>query len=631
MSYYDNQESVANIYVGLVERGWNCFGYKADESDSMTDYWSPARWEGIAEKNGFVLLIDVYSTSQSGYKVTKKGYTADFSKIAKLQATINDKAASPNEKETSQKIIDQMLAKQKESEVVIAEYPVFKNANPKGCNWHIEKDGNIIAKGKGAFQCDGYLFASYREETMKKVNAFIDKIESKIKGTEQLEAVQQEVIKKVIKPVETTVNVNNFVKDQTIIKLNSGFTGGHYKGELLQFVNSHTYNRKGEEVTTYTFVKLGKKYQQLKMHGAANNTLTLDVKNLEKWLNDSSILTMELKEVEEVIYKTVYKTVNRKGQEENLLSGEVAETVQTEAPKAPKAAKTETKKENKQTTIIKDESIQVELKLNEKLNGIELYFTGKPSEGTRELLKENGFRWSKYNKCWYTKQSDKSMLFAESLVSAYNDTITEEPETMEEVTETVITASEEANQVTEPITAEQPTNEEETPENPYNSEYVITPNGFYCHFKAWDFEPEQITELLQSSNIPFTEAGEKFFFQGITELQFKLVQMINKENGSILWDDSNEYEEPKQPENKQPKNNVIDFSSRFKTKQEKKEIDNMKTHFIDHVLPYLNNDELIELQKAHNSNDKTELDTLWNKLMMITAVRRAKHEMLKEN
>jgi hypothetical protein len=341
MSYYDNQESVANIYVGLVEKGWKCYGYKADESDSMTDYWSPARWEGIAEKNGFVLLVDVYSTSQSGSKITKKGYTPDWSKIEKLQATINDKAASPNEKEASQKIIDNMMIKENESTIVVAEYPVFKNANPKGCNWHIEKDGNIIAKGKGAFQCDGYLFASYREETMKKVYAFINKIESKIAGSEQLEAVQEKVVKTVIKPVEVTDRKYIQVGDVLSFEYH-----GHFW--IVNSVSDKTFHYEilGSEKRGYQRTKNGKRYYDY---------MTKFNTNLEKGI----IKIYELKEVEEVTYKTVYKKVNRKGQEENLLAGEVAETVQTEAPK--KTAKTT--KEAKQTTITKDESIQVEMKL----------------------------------------------------------------------------------------------------------------------------------------------------------------------------------------------------------------------------------------------------------------------------
>jgi hypothetical protein len=702
MSYYDNQESVANIYVGLVERGWNCFGYKADESDSMTDYWSPARWEGIAEKNGFVLLIDVYSTSQSGSKITKKGYTPDWSKIEKLQATINDKAASENEKLSSQKIINNMMIKETESTIVVAEYPTFKNANPKGCNWHIEKDGNIIAKGKGAFQCDGYLFSTYKDETMEKVNAFIDKIESKIKGTEQLEAVQQKVVKTVTKPIEVTDR--NYIQEGDILTFEYH---GHYW--IVNSVNEKTFHYEilGSEKRGYQRTKNGKRYYDY-------------MTKFEKNLENGKIKIYELKEVEEVTYKTVYKKVNRKGQEENLLSGEVVETVQTEAPK--KAAKTV--KENKQTTIIKDESIQVELKLNDKLNGIELYFTGKPSEGTRELLKENGFRWSKYNKCWYAKQSDKTILFAESLVSAYNDTITEEPETVEEVTETHKTAKEEQTEVNNDITETTPVNEQilvndsdlvgrkifgqwgvmagwnngtitgetiynevvikwedgheeyfnikdlifvhentsldpvgvylmplETPTNDiteqtdnnstiendlYNNEVVETPKGYYCHFKAWYNEPESITEQLENYNIPFYEVGEKFIFEGINLHQLEIVQMINKENGSILFDDSYSYNEIKQKETIQPEEpkkmgKVLDFNSKFKQRQEKQEVNKMTDHFIENILPYLNTDELTELQAAYTSKDEKEVDNIWQKLILVTAVRRAKDEILKQN
>ncbi|RKJ71484.1 hypothetical protein D7X33_22255 [Butyricicoccus sp. 1XD8-22] len=57
----------------------------------------------------------------------------------------------------------------------------------------------------------------------------------------------------------------------------------------------------------------------------------------------------------------------------------------------------------------------VQMKLNEEKNGIELYFDNKPSEEVRNLLKQNGFRWGKYNKCWYAKQSDKTLAIAQQL------------------------------------------------------------------------------------------------------------------------------------------------------------------------------------------------------------------------
>lgn len=53
--------------------------------------------------------------------------------------------------------------------------------------------------------------------------------------------------------------------------------------------------------------------------------------------------------------------------------------------------------------------------MNEEKNGIEIYFTGKPAEEIRNNLKAQGFRWSKYNKCWYAKQSEETINFANSL------------------------------------------------------------------------------------------------------------------------------------------------------------------------------------------------------------------------
>lgn len=40
-------------------------------------------------------------------------------------------------------------------------------------------------------------------------------------------------------------------------------------------------------------------------------------------------------------------------------------------------------------------------KLNTERGGIELYFPGKPGASVLADLKANGFRWSRFNSCWY--------------------------------------------------------------------------------------------------------------------------------------------------------------------------------------------------------------------------------------
>lgn len=50
--------------------------------------------------------------------------------------------------------------------------------------------------------------------------------------------------------------------------------------------------------------------------------------------------------------------------------------------------------------------------LNEKLNGVELYFEGKPAGTVLVDLKANGFRWNGKKVCWYAKQSEETLKVA---------------------------------------------------------------------------------------------------------------------------------------------------------------------------------------------------------------------------
>ena len=50
--------------------------------------------------------------------------------------------------------------------------------------------------------------------------------------------------------------------------------------------------------------------------------------------------------------------------------------------------------------------------LNEKLNGVELYFDVKPVGTILADLKANGFRWNGKKVCWYAKQSEETLKVA---------------------------------------------------------------------------------------------------------------------------------------------------------------------------------------------------------------------------
>jgi len=48
----------------------------------------------------------------------------------------------------------------------------------------------------------------------------------------------------------------------------------------------------------------------------------------------------------------------------------------------------------------------VEVTENTEQNGVEIRFQDRPERGVLDGLKANGWRWSRFNKCWYHKKSD---------------------------------------------------------------------------------------------------------------------------------------------------------------------------------------------------------------------------------
>lgn len=63
------------------------------------------------------------------------------------------------------------------------------------------------------------------------------------------------------------------------------------------------------------------------------------------------------------------------------------------------------------------------MKLNDSKGGVELYFSDKPSEETREKMKSIGFRWSKFQSMWYAKQNTRTLALAKELSASSSDKI----------------------------------------------------------------------------------------------------------------------------------------------------------------------------------------------------------------
>ncbi len=159
-NYYDYREVKVMIAHKLMSmEGWKVYGYKEDRSDSMTDYWDPANWDGVAEKNGYILCVNVYGAAepQEIRKYNYSGFTYDRSiaeKIKKLEAMTVERGASEAEEASAKLSIERLQKKAEEATENANKYIVVGTvpghmAHPPKMNWHIEKDGIIIAKGNG--------------------------------------------------------------------------------------------------------------------------------------------------------------------------------------------------------------------------------------------------------------------------------------------------------------------------------------------------------------------------------------------------------------------------------------------------------------------------------------------------
>ncbi len=67
----------------------------------------------------------------------------------------------------------------------------------------------------------------------------------------------------------------------------------------------------------------------------------------------------------------------------------------------------------------------VTLTVNREKNGVELRFPSKPPDAVRDQLKSNGWRWSRFSSCWYTKDTPGARAFAASLAGAGTETVPE--------------------------------------------------------------------------------------------------------------------------------------------------------------------------------------------------------------
>jgi len=153
MYYGDKQESLVVISGVLSHQGWKIYGFNEDQSDIMTDYYHPASWDGIAVKNGFILVVDETRSGTIGGDFIRESYDPKIAKrIVKLQALADNHAASKGERDNALAMIEKFDKELVKTVTIKGSSPAINyQGNPGNSKWHIEKDGAIIAKGTGVY------------------------------------------------------------------------------------------------------------------------------------------------------------------------------------------------------------------------------------------------------------------------------------------------------------------------------------------------------------------------------------------------------------------------------------------------------------------------------------------------
>lgn len=527
-NYYDYREVKVMIAHKLMSmEGWKVYGYKEDRSDSMTDYYDPANWDGVAEKNGYILCVDVYGAAepQEIRKYNYSGFTYDHAiaeKIKKLEAMTVERGASEAEEASAKIMIERLQKKAEEAAENASKYIVIGTvpghmAHPPKMNWHIEKDGVIIAKGNGILKYASvhsyYNYSHYAEsmELFKKDRkAYMEKhandlfnrgYYSTMEDAQRIAESHAEDMEKDLKlinrfeafinKIDTTcggllgegdgviyekVTVTEYKKENKVIEdiagsikegqlfiLKSNFNYGCRKG-LVYRIHATEYDGK----ITYHATKLnGKLTKECTGRASSNNYWFVGSgvhDNLTKWIEKGSIAWCHIEEVKTPyeVEKVVKKTI--KAEKKNTTTAKTTERA------------TEETNVNAYTYQVTEDT--------DTRNGEKIYLV----KVTEKLSREEYIQVNKYIKSLggYYSKFKHAFLFKENPAEKLNATIAE----------TVQTA--------ELAQKEQSTKEEQEAKKESISYTITEDQHTQTHAKIWIVKPEK--ELNKSD---FAEVKRK--------------------------------------------------------------------------------------------------------------------------
>jgi hypothetical protein len=185
ISWGDRKHAVAELGKALQRIGWKLFGWKADGSDLMTDYFDPEYWAGIATKDGAVAVVD--ATAHDSGRIPGRQVAKDEGACPTCNGTGDDpsgwtltEARKDPERYHSEtnppgtvsllnvvspipfrdyggvlrcrgKLChDGRVVSYHTEQVPEERWPTFQG-NPKDRVWHVERAGNVLASGTGVF------------------------------------------------------------------------------------------------------------------------------------------------------------------------------------------------------------------------------------------------------------------------------------------------------------------------------------------------------------------------------------------------------------------------------------------------------------------------------------------------
>ncbi|MEI8166433.1 MAG: hypothetical protein WCG26_08640, partial [Chloroflexales bacterium] len=224
--YYGKQRATVTIGMELKLRGWTLLGFHEDKSDSMSDYYSPASWDGVAINAaypGVVVGVNVYdatakrvsgtdqtrTTREPGAPCARCGGSGTEPDALSYQDALANPAESHRARQDRAESIRMVIAigsqgaqrnpvsrndyhadgrpkclacygrghAMRDVVTKLFTWPQF-GGTPTGKAWHVEFNGARIASGTGFSKCDDFGEAGKRGARL-----VVDEIESAVKRT----------------------------------------------------------------------------------------------------------------------------------------------------------------------------------------------------------------------------------------------------------------------------------------------------------------------------------------------------------------------------------------------------------------------------------------------------------------